>query len=204
MTTGLLMSCPAARGSDSRCAPIMPHAPAFLYCNCRARAAPDAHLRAGRLVGEPEPSAAPGGLACRYAPRRRGMRRTRSCSRTTDSGRSSGSEALCSLGLLLGQPEPGHPAANRRTASMRTWLVLRDRGTSSPHRRSGAWPAGRGRWATVPATCAQDLDGAPGLTRSRFRWSEVMCGQGQDRTVDLPLFRSTAPCAVQTYENGRH
>lgn len=80
------------------------------------------------------------------------------CSRTTDSGRSSGSEALCSLGLLLGQPEPGHPAAHRRTASMRTWLVLRDRGTSSPHRRSGAWPAGRGRWATVPATCAQDLE----------------------------------------------
>ena len=39
MTTGLLMSGPAGRGSDSRCAPIMPHAPAFLYRNCRARAA---------------------------------------------------------------------------------------------------------------------------------------------------------------------
>jgi hypothetical protein len=38
MTTGLLMSGPAGRGSDSRCAPIMPHAPAFLYRNCRARA----------------------------------------------------------------------------------------------------------------------------------------------------------------------
>ena len=68
MTTGLLMSGPAGRGSDSRCAPIMPYAPAFLYRNCRARAATDAPLRAGRLVGEPESSAAPGGLTCRHAP----------------------------------------------------------------------------------------------------------------------------------------
>ena len=29
-------------------------------------------------------------------------------------------------------------------------------------------------------------------------------GLGQDRTVDLPLFRSTAPSAMQTCENGRH
>jgi len=29
-------------------------------------------------------------------------------------------------------------------------------------------------------------------------------GQGQDRTVDLPLFRSTALTAVRTCENGCH
>jgi len=37
--------------------------------------------------------------------------------------------------------------------------------------------------------CAHRADGAPGSARSRFRRSERLCGQGQDRTVDLPLFR---------------
>ena len=45
---------------------------------------------------------------------------------------------------------------------------------------------------------------APGSARWRFRRSETKCGQGQDRTVDLPLMRSTALSAVQTCENGRH
>jgi hypothetical protein len=35
------------------------------------------------------------------------------------------------------------------------------------------------------------------------RRSETICGQGQDRTVDLPLFRSTALSAVQTCKDGR-
>jgi hypothetical protein len=52
--------------------------------------------------------------------------------------------------------------------------------------------------------CARRADGAPGSARRRFHRSERLCGQGQDRTVDLPLFRSTAPSAVQTCENGRH
>ena len=37
--------------------------------------------------------------------------------------------------------------------------------------------------------CAHRADGAPGSVRRRFRRSETLCGQGQDRTVDLPLFR---------------
>ena len=52
--------------------------------------------------------------------------------------------------------------------------------------------------------CAHRADGAPGSTRRRFRRSETLCGQGQDRTVDLPLFRSTALSAVPTCKNGRH
>ena len=34
-------------------------------------------------------------------------------------------------------------------------------------------------------------DSAPGTARWRFRSLETKCGQGQDRTVDLPLFRRT-------------
>ena len=40
---------------------------------------------------------------------------------------------------------------------------------------------------------AHRADGAPGSARSRFRRSEGLCGQGQDRTVDLPLMRSGQP-----------
>ena len=31
--------------------------------------------------------------------------------------------------------------------------------------------------------------GAPGFLLVRYRWSEVVCGQGRGRTADLPLFR---------------
>jgi hypothetical protein len=37
--------------------------------------------------------------------------------------------------------------------------------------------------------CALRAVGAPGFRLGRFRSSEVVRGQGQDRTVDLPLFR---------------
>jgi hypothetical protein len=40
--------------------------------------------------------------------------------------------------------------------------------------------------------CAHRADGAPGSARWRFRRSGTKCGQGQDRTVDLPLFRRSA------------
>jgi hypothetical protein len=46
--------------------------------------------------------------------------------------------------------------------------------------------------------------GAPGFLLVRFRWSATICGQGQGRTADLPLFRSTALSAMRTCENGRH
>src|ERR1700722_12423871 len=39
--------------------------------------------------------------------------------------------------------------------------------------------------------CAHRADGAPRSAKRCFRRSETMCGQGQDRTVDLPLFRRT-------------
>jgi hypothetical protein len=37
--------------------------------------------------------------------------------------------------------------------------------------------------------CALRAAAAPGFRRVRFRWSEGLCGQGQGRTADLPLFR---------------
>src|SRR5579859_5474605 len=39
--------------------------------------------------------------------------------------------------------------------------------------------------------CALRAIDAPGFLLVRFRWSDDLCGQGQDRTVDLPLFRRT-------------
>jgi hypothetical protein len=45
--------------------------------------------------------------------------------------------------------------------------------------------------------------GAPGCAKRCLHGSQEVCGQGHDRTVDLPLFRSTAPSAMQTYKNGR-
>jgi hypothetical protein len=41
--------------------------------------------------------------------------------------------------------------------------------------------------------CALRAAAAPGFRLACFRWSEVVCGQGQDRTVDLPLFRCNRP-----------
>jgi len=90
-------------------------------------------------------------------------------------------DAFC--GFLYERPR------STTTAGARTW----DR-TS---RRTTA------RWK-LDKRCAHRADGAPGSVRRRFRRSETLCGQGQDRTVDLPLFRSTAPSAVQTCKNGRH
>src|ERR1700761_8259294 len=39
--------------------------------------------------------------------------------------------------------------------------------------------------------CALRAVGAPRFHLVRFRWSEVVCGQGRGRTADLPLFRRT-------------
>ena len=45
--------------------------------------------------------------------------------------------------------------------------------------------------AELDMRCAHRADGAPRSAKRCFRRSQEVCGQGQDRTVDLPLFRRT-------------
>ena len=76
-----------------------------------------------------------------------------------------------------------------------------DTAETSPRRNIGCRPHGARK---LDKRCAHRADGAPGSARSSFRRSEMLCGQGQGRTADRPLFRSTAPSAVRTCKNGRH
>jgi hypothetical protein len=71
----------------------------------------------------------------------------------------------------------------------------------SPRRGIGCRPHGTRKLCKRYALRAV---GAPRFHLVRFRWSEVICGQGRGRTADLPLFSSTALSAVQTCENGLH
>jgi hypothetical protein len=61
--------------------------------------------------------------------------------------------------------------------------------------------------ATHPGTPAKIVPNLPTDQRKRRSARETTVlvdgGQGQDRTVDLPLFRSTTPSAMRTCKNGR-
>jgi hypothetical protein len=85
---------------------------------------------------------------------------------------------------VCGAVRPGRDASG--TPTDRLWGICGDLGPIRRCRRHQRY--------SLPAICAGE----------RADEAKIRCGQGRGRTADLPLFRSTAPSAVQTCENGRH
>jgi hypothetical protein len=103
--------------------------------------------------------------------------------------------------LRVGADGLGRPLLGRRWRLHLSIMGL-NRPTSncprSPGRSVGDSPDRQPLKRRVNKRCAHRVDGSPGSERQRFRRSEKLCGQGQDRTVDLPLFRgSIAPCVTR-------
>ena len=104
-------------------------------------------------------------------------------------------------------PRPGHfGMSNKSAVGQAAHLTPQERARGGRHRRrqhAVAAAAVAGDLRSLPMRfshrpggarkldkrCAHRADGEPGSARSRFRWSEMLRGQGRGRTADLPLFR---------------
>ena len=190
--------------------------------NLNRRKRPTAPTRnCGHLENEQTPSSKRGGSSPGYAAapgaQARSPRRSSSFNLTRPKQDEKGSRTVS--GSIL-RRSPISLGVYPSRAQAITW---RYRGGSERTALSMACLASHESISVVHPTCTKHRPaaGARGLERSRAGSGQtirptmfpqftdtnslmIVGGQGQDRTVDLPLFRSTALSAVQTCENGRH